>query len=77
MLPVSKARAEGIVSVGKWLNICHEIALSLKYMYCKSLLQNDLKTNSIFLKLTTPLRYCTKIINMGMVNKKVSQTYIT
>ena len=70
VLTVYKAKTEGIISVGEWLNICHEIALGLKYMHCKSLLHNDLKTNNIVLKPTTLLGYCTKIIDMGMVTKK-------
>ena len=70
MLTVYKAKIEGIVSVREWLNICHEKALGLKYMYCKSLLHNDLKTNDIILKPSTILKYCAKIIDMGMVTKK-------
>ena len=77
VITVYKAKTEGIVSVGEWLNICHEIALGLKYMHCKSLLHNDLKTNNIVLKSTTMLSYCTKIPDMGMMTKKVSQKYIT
>ena len=46
-------------------NICHDIALALKYMHFKLLLHNDLKTNKV-LKPTTTLRYCTKCIDMGM-----------
>ena len=70
VLTAYKAKTKGIISVGKWLNICLEIAFGLKYMHCKSLLDNDLKTNNIVLKPTTLLRYCTKIIDMGMVTKK-------
>ena len=70
VLTVYKAKAEGIVSVGQWLNICHEIALGLNFMHCKSLLHNDLKTNNILLKPTTMLSYCTKIIDMRMMTKK-------
>ena len=57
-------------AVREWLNICHEIALGLNFMHCKSLLHNDLKTNNILLKPTTMLSYCTKIIDMRMVTKK-------
>ena len=67
---VYKAKTEGTISVGEWLNICHEIALGLKYMHSKLLLHNDLKTNNIVLNPIAMLRYCTKIIDMGMVTKK-------
>ena len=70
VLTIYKAKTEGIIFVGEWLNICHEIALSLKYMHCKSLLHNDLKTNSIVLKPKTMLRHCTNITDMEMVTKK-------
>ena len=62
VLTVYKAKTERIVSVGEWLNICHEIALGLKYMHCKSLLHNDLKINNIVLKPTTMFNIVQKLL---------------